>query len=159
MSPLSFCRSLPLLFGVALACGSGGSGAGGYGGSAGSASGGSGGSPAGDSGPGSSCTWSGGPTDDGEGQITCYIYNPGSHVTGCGNTATLTGTPVPGAPGCGQTSFTESVSNIANPLYYAAFDSTPVESLNCGLCVEITYGGHTMEAHVDVQAVRYRAPT
>jgi hypothetical protein len=96
---------------------------------------------------GASCTWSGGPTDHGDGQLTCYIFNPGSHLTGCGYTGTQTGTP-DGTTNCGQTSFTDSVSNIAQPTYFAAYDSTPPDSLNCGLCVQISYGGKTIIATI-----------
>jgi hypothetical protein len=171
MSPRSFGLSLPFLLGLAFSCGgsvagpgdsgNGDSSRGVPGDSGGSASGDSaGGGPdasgsgaeaatAGDTGgsSGSSCTWSGGPTDHGDGQLTCYIFTSGSHLTGCGYTGTQTGTP-DGTTNCGQTSFTDSVSNIAQPTYFAAYDSTPPDSLNCGLCVQISYGGNSIVATI-----------
>ena len=74
--------------------------------------------------------------------------NPnGTFKTACGYTGTESGTPSGGS--CGQTSFTDSVTNIANPTYFAAFkDNDPAHPMNCGLCAEISYAGHTITATV-----------
>jgi hypothetical protein len=71
----------------------------------------------------------------------------GAYKTACGYTGTESGTP--GGGPCGQTSFTDSVSHIANPTYFAAYkDDSAADPLNCGLCAEISYGGHTIVATI-----------
>jgi hypothetical protein len=104
--------------------------------------------------PGGSCDWTGGPAADGNGELTCYWFGQGtstarsSYKTGCGYVGTESGN-ANGGGSCGQTSFTDSVTNIANPTFFAAYkDSSPTDPMNCGLCVEISYGGHTITATV-----------
>jgi hypothetical protein len=41
------------------------------------------------------------------------------------------------------------VTNVANPTYFAAFkDDDSSHPMNCGLCAQITFGGHTIVATI-----------
>jgi hypothetical protein len=69
------------------------------------------------------------------------------YKTACGYLGTESGNPNSG--GCGQTSFTDSLQNIANPTYFAAYKDNSANSPSyCGLCAQISYGGHTIVATI-----------
>jgi expansin (peptidoglycan-binding protein) len=71
-----------------------------------------------------------------------------AYKTACGYIGTESGNPSNGGS-CGQTSVTDSVTNVANPTYFAAFrDNDPSRPMNCGLCAQITFGGRTIVATI-----------
>ena len=69
------------------------------------------------------------------------------YKTACGYLGTESGSP--SGSSCGQTSVSDSLGNIVNPTYFAAFkDNDPSDPMYCGLCVEISYGGRSVVATI-----------
>jgi hypothetical protein len=71
----------------------------------------------------------------------------GQYKTACGYLGSESGSPSGG--GCGQTSVTDTLGNIASPTFFAAYkDNSPMTPQNCGLCVQISYGGRSIVATI-----------
>jgi hypothetical protein len=105
----------------------------------------------GGSGPGSSCTWGAGPSSSslGNPELTCYDFAQGTvnDKTFCGYNGSETG----GNNGNGacQMGKLDTVPNVANSEYFAAFPSGSFgQGKYCGMCLNVTYGGNSIVATV-----------
>jgi hypothetical protein len=102
-------------------------------------------------GGGSSCTWTGGPSSakTGAGELTCYTFAMGTanDKTFCGyNGSETNSTATGGACDLGKA---DTVPNVANPAYFAAFPvGTFAQGQYCGMCLNLSYGGKSIVATV-----------
>lgn len=111
-----------------------------------------------DSGPtggdGSVCTWTAGPSSN-DGLLTCYDFGQGtsqgggcpSYKTYCGYCGTEASGPSGGA--C-QMGHSDSVANVGTGQYFAAFAQSSAfgNGAYCGMCVDVSYQGHTITATI-----------
>jgi hypothetical protein len=102
---------------------------------------------------GACCEPSGGPAAKGNGIFTCYTFSQGTvnNKTFCGYEGSESAGPGgSGACQSGALSFSDTVPNVGtNPHYFAAFPSGSFgQGLYCGMCVDVSYGGHTLMATI-----------